>query len=357
MAGRVLLDPQQLQRLLIALFEASGCAPPEARTVAAHLVDSDLTGHPSHGAGLVPTYIANLRSGEACANRTLERVPHSDGLLLFDGGKGFGQSLGVQLVEEVVAQGTRAGSVVFGLRNAHHLGRIGDYGERLARHGYAAAMFVNTVSRPIVAPFGGSEPRLGTNPICIVLPRAAEEPVILDFATSAIAVGKCRVALEKGERIPLGVALDAAGEPTTDPRALYSQPQGALRAMGGHKGSGLNLVCELLAACIGGLTMPEARPSSGSVINTLFGVCFHASLMPDAAGRMESVVAYFLATRPDRVDGPVMLPGTLERQTRARLEQSGVPMAADTWAAIARLAEELGVAPAQVLAVPRSESA
>ena len=355
MVDSVALDPDRLRDLLVALFKAAGCETVEARAVATHLVDADLTDHPSHGAGLTAVYVANLRSGAARADRRLERVPLASELLLFDGGKGFGQSLGLQLVDEVLAKCSVAGSAVFGLRNVHHLGRIGDYGERLASAGHASVIFVNTVSRPIVAPFGGAEARMGTNPICIAVPRRGEDPVVLDFATSAIAVGKCRVALEKGKSIPPGVALDALGSPTTDPQALYSQPQGALRAMGGHKGSGLNLVCELLAACIGGLTMPEARPALGGVVNSMVGMCFSAAALPEAYARIESVLAYFLATRADSTDGPVELPGSPERAARARLARSGVPMAAATWAGITKLAHELGVPAPNIDAVPRTD--
>ena len=144
----------------------------------------------------------------------------------------------MQLVDEVLAHSKATGTAVFGLRNAHHLGRIGDYGERFAAADFASVLFVNTVSRPIVAPFGGAEARMGTNPVCISVPRRDVPPIVLDFATSAIAVGKCRVALEKGEQIPPGLAMDSAGEPTTDPGVLYASPQGALKPMGGIQGFG-----------------------------------------------------------------------------------------------------------------------
>lgn len=355
MGGSVSLDADRLRELLTGLFARHGCAPSEAAAVARHLVDADLSGHPSHGSGLTPIYIANLGSGAVQPNRTLASVPQSTGMLLFDGGCGFGQSLGLQLVEQVLVHTSGSGVGIFGLRQVHHLGRIGDYGERFAAAGYASVMFVNTVSRPIVAPFGGVEARMGTNPVCITIPRRAAPPVVLDFATSAIAIGKCRVALEKGEPIIPGVALDASGEPTTDPQALYTEPQGALRAMGGYKGSGLNLVCELFSACIGGLTMPDARPASGGAINNLVGMCFRAGVLSGAFERVETAIAHYLSTRSDRVDGPVMLPGDPERRARTLALRGGVPLAAKTWAAIAELARAAELSGAMIAAVPLAD--
>lgn len=352
MSDVVHLDSDRLLRVLVAMFEANGCTASEAGDIAAHLIEADLQGHPSHGVGLVPTYIANVRAGEVVPNRMPERVPVDGDLLLYDGGRGFGQSVGRRFVADIVAGGADSGIAVFALRRVHHLGRIGDYGERFAKAGFASVMFVNTVSRPIVAPFGGREARMGTNPVCITIPRVDHAPIVLDFATSAIAVGKCRVALERGLQIPAGTALDSTGRPTTDPRALYASPQGALMAMGGYKGSGMNLICELLSACVGGLTMADARSGSGSAMNNLFGMCFRASVVPSASEGIESVVRYFLATLPASDTGPVRLPGDPEREALALGRSQGLPLAPATWQAIADLARAALVPAGDIASVP-----
>lgn len=352
MNDTVHLDPDRLRRLLVAIFEANGCAASEADDIGAHLVEADLQGHPSHGVGLVPTYIANIRADEVVPNRMPERVPVDGGFLLYDGGKGFGQSVGRRFVADIVAGAADSGIAIFGLRRVHHLGRIGDYGERFANAGFASVLFVNTVSRPIVAPFGGREARMGTNPVCITMPRPGKAPIVLDFATSAIAVGKCRVALEKGLQIPAGTALDSTGQPTTDPRVLYTSPQGALMAMGGYKGSGLNLVCELLSACVGGLTMADARPGSGSAMNNLLGMCFRASVVPSASAGIESVVRYFLATLPASDTGPVRLPGDPEREALTLGRLNGLPLPSATWKAIADLALGARIPAGDIESVP-----
>jgi uncharacterized oxidoreductase len=338
------LQAPRLKKLLADLFTAYGCSAAEAVAVGEHLVEADMRGHPSHGVGLVPIYVSNLANGEVVANQVVQRVPLDSDFMLFDGQRGFGQSVGIQVVKEIIARTAANGSAIFGLRNVHHLGRIGDYGERLAGAGIASVMFVNTVSRPIVAPYGGSEARMGTNPVCITIPRPASAPVVLDFATSAMAVGKCRVAIENEQNVPPGHLLDAAGNPTTDPRVLYEQPQGALLAMGGHKGSGLNLICELLSASISGLTMPDARPKSGSAINNLVGMAFRVPVVPEADEHLEAALEYFVTTRPGPDVQAVLLPGDPETRTYEQHASAGIPLASESWEKIVRIGTQAGLA-------------
>lgn len=342
--NEVRLQPGPLKSAIAAIFAAHECDAREANAIADHLVEADLAGHPSHGAGLVPIYLHNLLAGKVRRGRTLERVPLAGNFHLFDGGFGFGQSLGIALVHEVTRLSAGGEAVSFGLRNAHHLGRIGDYGERLAEQGLVTILLVNTVSRPIVAPFGGTQARLGTNPICIAMPREAAPPLVLDFATSAIAVGKCRVAKETGTPLPPDVAIDALGQPTTEPAVLYEQPQGALLPMAGHKGGGLNLLCELLACCIGGLTMLDFEPGSSAAINSLVGFSFHRDMVPAGAERIEALLSYFLAPAATSAAQDILLPGDLERRHRLENISKGVMLPCATWEEIKKIANQAGVA-------------
>ncbi len=341
----VRLLPAALEQALAALFAAEGCGDAEAGAIANHLVGADLAGHPSHGSSLTPIYLANLRAGLVRPGQRPEAVATGNDFLLFDGGRGFGQWVGSQAIDRVTEVVAARGTAIFALRDVHHLGRIGAYGERLAQQGIVSALFVNTVSRPIVAPHGGAEARMGTNPVCITVPRG-ETPVVLDFATSAIAVGKARVAMEAGEALPPGVAIDAAGQPTTDPGQLYASPSGALLPLGGYKGWGLNVVCELLSACIGGSIMAGERPA-GMVSNNLIGMAF--KLDQRAATPLEETITYCLETRPMAGD-VVRLPGDPERASRVKLQAAGLPMAAATWASIAELCRAAGLAPALLAA-------
>jgi uncharacterized oxidoreductase len=133
--------------------------------------------------------------------------------------------------------------------------------------------FVNVLSRPIVAPFGGRDARIGTNPFCVGIPRLGRDPIVLDFATSKIAQGKTRVAYNKGIAVEPGTLIDDRGEPTTNPRYTVVEPIGALLPFGEHKGAGLALICELLGGALaGGETARAVSDGRRRVLNSMFSI-------------------------------------------------------------------------------------
>ena len=344
-----LLDAGALRECLTQIYAGYGCKDKEARAVADHLVAADLSGHPSHGSGLTPLYIAGIESGTLVPNRAAEPVPSKSDFLLFDGRSGFGQAVGLQVCDSVAEQVEGRGVAVFGLRNVHHLGRLGAYGEYLAGRDVISVTFANVVSRPLVAAFNGRAAVLGTNPICICIPRAVGQPVLLDFATSTIAVGKVRVALESGKPVPEGTLIDGDGRPTCNPGVMYPQPgepQGALTPMAAHKGSGLNLICELLAACIAGATM-NAVHEPGAILNNMVGMAFAAGCADGAAKALEEAIDHYVAS-PMQAGHRMHLPGGPEAESRMRLEKTGLPIPRPTWEAIVGLAGSRGISEAKM---------
>ena len=151
-------------------------------------------------------------------------------MIVYDGERGWGQIAAREAIMLGIERARRDGVAVVALRNAHHIGRVGTYGEMCAGAGLVSFHFVNvTDQRPAVAPWRGSDARFGTNPVCIALPGPApERPIIADMATSRIAMGKVRVARNKGEQIAAGTLLDGEGKPTTDPQCHV--PPAARRA-------------------------------------------------------------------------------------------------------------------------------
>ena len=345
----VLLDAGVLRECLTQLYAGYGCKDKEASAVADHLVTADLSGHPSHGSGLTPLYVAGIQRGSLVPNRSAEPVPTKGDFLLFDGQSGFGQAIGLQVCDSVLERVEGRGIAVFGLRNVHHLGRLGAYGEYLAERAVISATFTNVVSRPMVAAFNGRGAVLGTNPICICIPRAVGPPVLLDFATSTIAVGKARVAFESGKPVPEGTLIDGDGRPTCNPGVMYPQPgepQGALTPMAAHKGGGLNLICELLAACIAGATM-DAEHEPGAIINSMVGMAFSAASADGAARALEAAIANYAAS-PMQAGHQMHLPGGPEVESRLQLERTGLPIPRATWEAIVGLAGSRGIAEARM---------
>src|SRR5438552_14319639 len=240
----MLKTADQLRRLTSAILEAGGSSGAEADLVADHLVRATPAGHESRGVGLAPAYIRHLRAGLVVPNTRAKVVKDDGPILMFDGLRGYGRCVAGEAMSAAIARCRQTGIVAVTLANAHHIGRVGAYGEMTSGAGLVSLHFVNvTDHRALVAPFRGTDGRFVTNPVCIALPGTDRQPpLLLDMATSAVAMGKVRVARNEGKLLPEGILIDAAGQPTRDPRVMYSDPRGALMPFGGHKGYALALV-------------------------------------------------------------------------------------------------------------------
>ena len=218
--------------------------------MATTLIEANLTGHDSHGIGMLPRYAEAYQQGGLVPNQQVRTLLDTGTLLRLDGGAGFGQVIGHQAMQLGIERAMQRGSCIVALGNSHHLGRIGAWAEQAAQAELVSLHFVNVMARSIVAPYGGADARFGTNPFAAGIPLTGREPVILDFATSMLAQGKTRVAMNKGELVPPGCLLDDQGRPTREPRFGVNAPFGALLAFGEHKGYGLALLCELLGGAL-----------------------------------------------------------------------------------------------------------
>src|SRR5262245_47108190 len=231
-----IVDGERLRRLAREVCERMGAAAADAALVADHLVDANLAGHDSHGIGMLPTYVtlwqSDLLRPAMHASVVSERGP----ILVIDGQLGFGQVIAKEAMDLGMARAGRDGAAIVALSNSAHIGRIGHWSELCAKGGFASVHFVNVVSHePVVAMYGAAEPALSTNPFSAAMPaRDGSAAVLLDMATSKIAVGKVRVAFNRGVPVPEGCLIDAAGAPTTDPGCFFPKRSGALKAMGEH---------------------------------------------------------------------------------------------------------------------------
>jgi uncharacterized oxidoreductase len=345
----IVIDHNELADISRRIFAAAGSNQQEAAIVTEHLVEANLRGHDSHGVGMIPMYLRNLGKGTLRPNCTGRITSDNGPLVVYDGERGYGQIAARKATELGIARARENGVAVIALRNAHHIGRIGTYGEMCADAGLVSMHFVNiTDQRPTVAPWRGSDARFGTNPVCVAIPAAeAGRPVILDMATSVIALGKVRVARNKGEQLSPGILLGADGQPTTDPGAMYRQPRGALVTFGEHKGYALAFICELLGGAIaGGGTMRPESQASGTTTNGMLSVIIDPLRLVDRTWLIDEIKAmtdYVTASPPVRPDVPVLIPGDLERQSRARRISDGVPIDDETWREIVEAAKSLNV--------------
>ena len=251
--GEVRVMPDRLHAFTMAICRADGSSDQEARLVADHLVLANLFGHDSHGVGMMPHYIQNTGNG-ACVRNHHAKISRDNGaVIVVDGGAGYGQVVAKEAMDIGIERAKKHGVCVVGLKNAHHIGRIGHWGEQCARAGMVSTHWVNVHGhKSLVAPFGGAEPRFTTNPYCTAVPRKGKEPIVLDFATSQVAAGKVRVAHNKKTPMDPGLLIDSEGNATADPGVLYNAPYGAILPFGEHKGSGLALMAELLGGALTG---------------------------------------------------------------------------------------------------------
>jgi hydroxycarboxylate dehydrogenase B len=337
-----------LHALIRAVCAAGDSALEEATLVADQLVEANLTGHDSHGVGLLPVYVRCLHEGSLVANRHADLVSDRGAVLVVEGQRGYGQVIGHEAMQLAMARAADEGVCLLAIRNSFHLGRIGHWAEQCARGGFASIHFVNGVDhRPLQAPYGGIEARMATNPFAAALPGRDGPVALLDMATSKIALGKARVAANQGVPVPDGSLLDAAGRPTRDGGVMFAEPRGAMVAMGEHKGSGLAILCELLAGALtGGITVQPEHPQAGGIINNMLTVVIDPDALGDgqqAAREAAAMVAYIKSSKLREGFDEVLVPGEPERRRRAERLEGGVEIDERSWAEIIAAARTAGV--------------
>lgn len=341
------IAPATLHAFCAALFRASGSDAAEAECVAAHLVEANLRGHDSHGAIRAPKYVEWVAAGELLPNRHARIALDAGGLLLLDGGFGYGQVIGREAMEIAAERAKAHGACVLGIRDSGHLGRIGAWPEMLAEAGLVSVHFVNTSGYGIlVAPHGGVERRLSANPIAAGAP-GPDGPIVLDIATSATAEGKIQVARNKGAALPDGLVLDGAGVPTTSAEAFYGPTPGAILPFGGHKGYGLSVFCELLAGSLtGGGASNPGNASAWRLVNNMLTVAIDPARMSgaEAFGLDAARLRDWIASARRAEGGEILLPGEPESRCRAARLADGIPLDDTTLAQLNAAARKHGEA-------------
>jgi len=334
-----------LERAIEAVVAAAGSDAIEARRVAQNLVLANLLGHDSHGIGMIPRYVDAVLEGGLAPNAHPKIMLDTGTLLTLDGCKGYGQSIGHEAMQLAIERVKKHGSCIMALGNSHHLGRIGHWAEMAVAEGFVSIHFVNVISHARVAPYGGRDARFGTNPCCIAVPLPGEAPFVLDYATSAVAQGKLRVAHNKGETVPFGRLIDTDGNPTQDPRYAVIPPFGAMLAFGEHKGYGMAMACELLGGALtGGGTWHYDESSQQRVLNGMLAIVLDVKKLGTAQA-FEREARLFLdwlrKARPAPGFDRVRLAGEPEREMRAARSRDGVPVDDTTWEEIQRAAEKV----------------
>ena len=342
---------QYLRAQAASIFIASGSSAKEAETVANNLVMANLSGHDSHGIGMLPRYVDAVLEGGLIPNAPVATLLDIGSMLTLNGQRGYGQVVGEQAMQLGMARAKTHGSCIMTLANAHHLGRIGHFAEMAVAQGLVSIHFVNVLSRPVVAPWGGSDGRFGTNPFCVGIPVTGRDAFILDVATSAVAHGKMRVAYNQGQQVKPGLLIDAQGMPSIDPGVVVTpQPNGlmgALMTFGEHKGYGLAVACELLGGALtNNGTWRGAANNKRAVINGMLTILIDpAKLGSQAAFDHEATAFIDWVKQSPAAAGfdAVQLAGDAERLARAEREHSGIEVDDQTWQEIIEAGKKVGV--------------
>lgn len=350
----MLFRAETLHALVTRIFECAGSERQEAERVADHIVDAGLAGHDSHGMIRVLSYVSAMKKGQLVPNRHVSVVFETDTIAVLDGQHGFGQVVATEATDIGIAKARGSGIAMVTLRNAGHIGRLGAYAERAATAAQATIYFVNS-ARPggaQLAPFGGTDRRLNSGPICLGMPVAGGDPIVLDISTAAVAMGKIRLARNKGERLREPCIVDAQGNPSDDPNALYGPPPGAVLPFGGHKGSGLCMFTDLFGGILtGGGAEYEGAPSEWYPINSMLAVHIDLAALGDPAAFTAQVRRYaewVKASPPQQPGASVLMPGEYEQENRRKRRESGLDVDQATWSQVLQAAEMAGLMPAEI---------
>lgn len=352
MADTYLIRAEPLGAAIRELVRGFGSEEREVELVTDNLIQANLTGHDSHGIGMLPRYSEAWVEGGLKANAHIQTLMDGGALLRLDGQRGFGQVIGHEAMALAIGRAKQFGSCIMALGNSHHLCRIGAWAEMAAAEGFVSIHFVNVISRPIVAPFGGRDARFGTNPFTVGIPIAGRDPILLDFATSVIAQGKARVAHNKGEKLAPGRIIDDKGNDSDDPGYAVVEPLGAILAFGEHKGYGMAVACELLGGALAaGLACAGPATGERRVLNGMLSIIIDPKAIADVAIFEREARAFldWVSASPPRAGfDKVRLAGAPEREWRAKRLAEGIPVDANSWNEILAAAVRLKVDPAKI---------
>lgn len=345
--AEVLIPAAELAGFATRLLAALGVPAPKSRLVAESLTAANLRGVDSHGVQLLPYYLEQLEWGDMDANADGRVISESGACLLYDAQNGIGQAIAETCCGHAVRLAAANGMAIVVARDSNHFGAAAFWAQKMAAAGQIGLVMCN--ASPLVPPWQGKEPRVGTNPICMAVPGGEEKPWLLDMATTTVAAGKIFKAMINGQpEIPPGWAMDSEGVPTTSTETAL---KGLLMPLGGYKGSGLAIMAEILCAVLGG----------GAVSTEVGGIRFRgkqvrvsqmflaidiARFIPigEFRARMDRLIRTIKSAPPATGYSEVLVAGEPELRMEKERQRKGIPVGPGTWKALCEAADRLGVA-------------
>ena len=336
-----IVQAERLKKIGADLLRAAGASKDEAEAVAAGCINANLAGHDSHGIIAIPTYIDRIKVGHIVPGEEWTIVQESPTTTVIDGHWGFGFYVNAKAMELTIEKARVSNIAACTVFRQSHVGRLGAYPLMAARAGMIGIATADSGrSTKVVAPFGGREARLGTNPISIAVPSDLDGPLYLDMATSAVAAGKVSLAVARNESIPPGWVVAEDGKMTTDPKQL--RQGGALLPLGGsegYKGSGLAAMVEILCGILTGLGFgvePSGRHNDGTFMAVFNVEAFRP--LADFKKQVTDFAHYLNDTPPSEGSKGVLYPGEIEHRTEIQRRANGIEVEDATWEKLKGLA-------------------
>ncbi len=355
MSERVFVEHEEADAFAKALLTAHGVPKKDAATVAACLVRADLRGVDTHGLTRLPGYLDRVRRGLINPKPKLfpKRVAPTAAAL--DGQNGFGFVIGTRAMAEAISLARKSGIGIASARRSTHFGMAASYVLQALDAGFVALVFTNA-SRAM-APWGGREALLGTSPLAAGAPGGRLAPFVLDMSPAVAARGKIRIAEKRGEKIPLGYALDAQGRPTTDPTEAL---KGVVLPIGGPKGSGLSMLMDIFGGVLSGAAFAGEVTDQYKVFDRPQNVGhFFLAMRPDLfvskkdyRVRMDTLVERVRACPKAEGFDEILLPGELEAREEEKRRRGGIPYSAAEIDPLQNEAARAGVAKLEVSVKP-----
>lgn len=344
---RYRLDATHLEALVAVMLQRVGVPRDDAAIVAESLVAADARGMNSHGVLRLPVYIRRLGEGGFNPIAKVTIVRESEAIALIDGGNGLGSVLTSRAMDVAIGKARGRGIAAVGIRNSNHNGEGAYYVQRAVRHDMIGIATTN--GSPIMPVWGGKTPLTGPLPISVGVPAGKERPIILDAALGMSSRGKILYHAEMGMPLPDGWLVDADGRPTNDPN--WVNKGGWILPIGGHKGWGLILVCEILAGLLTGGAFGRGLTNLYDHLaepqrNGHFVIAIDIAAFIDVALFKERMDAYIAIMRAsERAPGfeEIIMPGELEFRREARQRREGITLSNAVVEEVFAVARELGI--------------
>ena len=337
---------EQIREFCEQVWTKAGLLPEDAKRCVDVLLAADLRGQRTHGTTHMKDYCTRMELGTATNGADIDIRQTSPSTLVVDAKHGVGMVVAAKVMEQCIQQAKVSGACFASIHNGCHYGLGAYYPMMAVEHDMIAVSFANTP--PLVAPFGGADPLLGTNPISVAIPAGKYPPLVMDIATSVVAKGAFSLALKEGRSIPDNWALDKDGNPTTDAAAANV---GALMPFGAHKGYAMELIGSLLSFALSGADMDTdiprffEQPDKLTNVGQFMGCIDISKFCPveDFKARVDGMFDVLKACRPAAGSKGVMIPGEIEvGKTKVSLEE-GIDLSEATLKDLKEMADTFGV--------------